>query len=199
MEMTTTHIDALKELINIGVGKAANILNTLVGSHIGLQVPDVMSMPSEDLFKLIRLHDNEKLASVDLPFKGQLFGTAKLIFPTDSAAKLVKVFTSEEDTDDDFDALRAGTLAEIGNIVLNSLIGTVSNMLELKLTYSTPEFIEGNAGILLAKEIESNKTYNIFARTSFKVFDLEIKGDFVLLLEFGSFENLITLLDQFSE
>lgn len=37
--------DALKEIINIGVGKAAGTLNNLLNKHIVLEVPNVNFIP----------------------------------------------------------------------------------------------------------------------------------------------------------
>ncbi len=41
MNITPEQIDTLKELVNIGVGRAANMLNQLVQSRIYLQVPSI--------------------------------------------------------------------------------------------------------------------------------------------------------------
>jgi chemotaxis protein CheC len=41
MDLTADQIDALKELINIGIGRAAGVLNTMLHSHIRLRVPVV--------------------------------------------------------------------------------------------------------------------------------------------------------------
>ncbi len=41
MELTAAQLDALKELINIGIGRAAGMLNDMVNSHVSLQVPQV--------------------------------------------------------------------------------------------------------------------------------------------------------------
>ena len=41
MSMTPEQIDALKELINIGVGKAAAMLNQMVNIRVHLKVPFV--------------------------------------------------------------------------------------------------------------------------------------------------------------
>jgi len=48
--------DALKELINIGVGNGAEVLNQMFDSHIELNVPDIHILkPSEVSSYLIRV------------------------------------------------------------------------------------------------------------------------------------------------
>ncbi len=45
----------------------------------------------------------------------------------------------------DMDALRAGTFCEVGNIVLNGVMGSISNMLNFDFDYSVPEYLETNS------------------------------------------------------
>lgn len=197
MQLNESHIDALTEIINIGVGKAANILNMMTGNHISLQIPEVKILDPEEL--LNEIYDKNidvMLSSVNLSFKGSFSGNAKLIFPTDSASILVSTFTQDEDSEEDFDSIRAGTLSEIGNVVLNSLIGTICNLLKIHLNYSPPNYIESHASKIISTNLEKFELANLFCRTRFLIEKLEITGDFVIFFEIGSLEILINLLDE---
>lgn len=48
MALTDKQSDALKELINIGVGRGASALNMMLNSHIRLQVPFVKVLSPTD-------------------------------------------------------------------------------------------------------------------------------------------------------
>lgn len=45
LELTAMQIDALTEIVNIGVGRAASSLSDIIGAHILLKVPDVNIFP----------------------------------------------------------------------------------------------------------------------------------------------------------
>ena len=49
MKVTSYQVDALTELINIGVGRAAGMLNQILEAHIQLQVPSVKIFPHSQI------------------------------------------------------------------------------------------------------------------------------------------------------
>ena len=49
MQLTPSQIDSLKEMVNIGVGHAAGVLNAMLNSRVQLHVPEVEMMSSEQL------------------------------------------------------------------------------------------------------------------------------------------------------
>ncbi len=108
MNVTDYQLDALKELINIGVGRAAGMLNQILDNHVYLQVPDakILSLMEIQEHKVAEF-DVEKLSAVRLLFKGPFSGTASLVFPQDSAGKLVNILTGEEPDAIDLDKTRA--------------------------------------------------------------------------------------------
>jgi chemotaxis protein CheC len=199
IKITEEQLDILREIINIGVGKAASTLNSLLGSHIKLMIPYVKLIKFNEIQKEIEGNESDNLASLNLKFKGNFSGSAKLIFPTDGASKLVRAFAEEDDDEEDLDEIRSGTLSEIGNIVLNALMGTLSNLLRQHLVYSPPSYIEGELDKLLHADKFDLDSVNIFARTRFVIQDIEIVGDFVLFFEVGSLTTLITIIDSYGE
>ncbi|MGL4619165.1 MAG: hypothetical protein ACRCZS_08915, partial [Chroococcidiopsis sp.] len=118
-QLTEDQIDALKELINIGVGRAASLLNEMVGFPIRLEIPFIQVFAVEDLQQeLIARFNKNYLATVRLGFTGSINGSAELVFPTESASTLVSVLTGEDLGSPDLDAVKIGTLTEVGNIVI---------------------------------------------------------------------------------
>ena len=51
MDLTPDQIDALKELINIGIGRSASMLNEMVNTRVYLQVPSVKVFSPKDAKK----------------------------------------------------------------------------------------------------------------------------------------------------
>lgn len=193
MNVTEEELDALQELINIGVGRAASLLNEMVDSHIRLKIPVVKVLTANEAYQELtkRFHD-EALASVKLGFTGSFHGTASLIFPTDSASTLIAVLTGE-DPSADLDAVKIGTLSEIGNIVINGVMGSLSNVLKKHLNYTLPVYLEDNLENLLLAAYESDSKI-LLAQASFTIERLEIIGDIILIFLVGTFDALINAM-----
>ena len=183
--------DSLREILNIGVGKSADILNTMLGSHIALSVPElkIVEKLGTEMFPEVY----SEYAVVNLPFRGDITGTAKMVFPSESALKMVKLLTSADS--DEFDAIKIEVLSEIGNIVLNSVMGMFSNTLKTDLHYSLPWFQETDINNMVSVSDVKDTEYFLLARVSFKVEKLNIKGDIMILFKLGSFEKLDRLID----
>src|SRR5512134_1089038 len=115
MILTDEQIDALKELINIGVGRASGVLSSMIECKISLQVLHIKVLTLSELNEEVERIGYGRLAAVKLGFKGSFAGTAALVFPPDSAAKLVSLLVREEDDTPDLDSVRVGTLNEVGN------------------------------------------------------------------------------------
>ena len=194
VNLTPDQLDALKELINIGVGRAAATLNAMIQVHIQLQVPFIKIVALSALEEMTDL-GNEQLAAVRLAFQGPFSGTAALVFPTESAAHLVGVLTGEEADSPDLDAVRVGTLTEVGNIVLNGVMGSMGNVLERRIDYVVPSYMEATiTNLLTAHETDPDVTV-LLAQTRFTIEQLHIHGDVMLFFEVGSFDALVAAID----
>lgn len=197
MELTKKQIDSLRELMNIGVGKGASILNTMLNSHIILEIPSIEILSAKELVRKMDTISKGMLSTVNLQFKGYLTGTSKLIFPSESAQKLVKLMIDDFDSsnDTDLDSITAGTLSEIGNILLNSVIGTMCNYFKISLDFSVPYYTEGSSKKIISYDEDLINQSILLARTRFNIEKMDIDGDIVLLFRIGSFENLIEKID----
>lgn len=196
MNVTIDQLDALQELINIGVGRAAYLLNEMLDSHIRLEIPFVKVLTALQAYKELesRFRD-DSLASVKLGFNGSFYGTAGLIFPTESASILVSVLTGEEPGSADLDAVKIGTLSEIGNIVINGVMGSISNVLKQRMNYTLPVYLEDTIdNLLLATEVNESKI--LLAQARFAIEQLEIMGDIILIFEMDTFDALIKAINQ---
>lgn len=196
MQLTTDQLDALKELVNVGVGKSAGMLNEMIEFRIQLQVPIIKLVTLSELQAELNTRlGEEQLASVQLDFSGSFAGTAQLVFPTESAATLVAVLTGEEPGSPDLDALKIGTLTEVGNIVINGVMGSISNMLTQPLHYEVPAYIEEDINHLVSNKKPQRNMDILLAQARFNVEELQVQGDIILFFGVGSFETLLAAIE----
>lgn len=199
MKRTIDRIDVLKEIINVGVGRGADVLNTMVGSHIHLNVPCLKILSASEFEQEIRKNNKEQLSCVQLSFKGDFSGVVELVFPSDDALKFIAALTQDRLESTDMDPIRAGTLCEVGNIVLNAVIGSISNLLGLKFVYSIPSYTEGDFDSLLPMHSIMPDETVLLARTHFTIEDLEVDRNIILFFEIGSFDKLLELVDAYDK
>lgn len=196
--ITEEQLDALQEFINIGVGRAAGMLNEMIESPILLTVPVLKILNSEALKQEVTLRfSSHCLSVVKLDFSGGFSGSAELVFPTESASTLVALLTGEDRDSPDLDEVKIGTLTEVGNIVINGVLGSISNLLKQRMNYRLPTYFEDTIEGLLS----SNYSFDInaiflLAQTKFEIRQLEIMGEIILIFEMSSFSELLDCIDQ---
>jgi chemotaxis protein CheC len=132
--------DALREIVNIGIGRAAATLSELIGTRIELAVPRVS-------VRLLVDTNEPQIGSPDGPhmaiiqdFRGQISGRSALILPHASGLRLAQLLGEVAEPVDELDLELSGILTEVGNIMLNSVLGALANLMNTRLAYSVPQF-----------------------------------------------------------
>lgn len=196
MTPTPTQMDALREMVNIGVGQAASVLNAMVHSHIVLRLPIVEIFSPQEVEDKINNLSKGIFSAVRIGFKGPFAGSASLIFPAESAAKLVVLLTEEDMQSLDMDEIKIGTLTEVGNIVLNGVMGAIGNELQQHIYYSVPLYHEDALGVLVLDKTRNQDSSIIWIQTQFTIQEYLIDGDIVILFAVGSLAMLLESIDQ---
>ncbi len=191
MELTSEQTDALQELLNIGVGRAAGSLNQMLQKPIKLHIPFITFGRSHELQQQIQEAGHNAISAVQLPFHGSFEGSVALMFPRESSPKLVSALTGEESESDEFDSLKESTLTEIGNIVLNSVMGSLGNMLNQQINYSVPFYNENTIMGILGNAVKEADPYILWAQTRFTIQDFDLSGDILLMFEGKNLEQFL--------
>ncbi|MBD3558075.1 chemotaxis protein CheC [Planktothrix sp. FACHB-1355] len=195
MNLTTSQIDAIQELLNIGVGRAANVLNEMLDAYIHLQIPYIkIKLPQELQREMQTSFGRGRVAAVRQDFSGSFSGIAELVFPTDSACMLAAILTGEELGTPDLDAVRISTLSEVGNILINSVIGSIGNLINRNLEYELPYYIEDTVENLIHFHNKVAPTTVLLAQTQFTIERFQIRGDIILIFELSSFNLLMSAI-----
>ena len=191
--LTPLQLDALKEIVNTGVGRAAASLNEMVDSPIELAVPTISLLELAGAESVALQH--QQLSWVQLDFRGAISGTAALVFPPASAVKLVAALTGLPPETPSLDGVMAGTLNEVGNIIINSVVGTLGNILAKPFEYSLPNYLEGELSDLLSQRNLPEQPMILLVQTHFRISNLSVEGNIFLIFELGSFDALLETID----
>jgi chemotaxis protein CheC len=190
-------IDALTELVNIGVGRAAASLRELVGEQVFLSVPLVSAVSKPEAAKLIRGPEGRHLIAVRQAFDGEFSGRALLIFPEANSLELVRAVAGDHLSLEDIAELEHEALAEIGNIILNGCMGTISNLLQRSLTMSLPEILRGAGSDFFDLSAPTSEDIVLFIRINFILRGREIGGYVALVMDLPSLSALKLLVAEF--
>jgi len=193
--LTAEQRDALTEVINVGVGRAASALSTLIEGRVELKVPHVDLVSKEALGGALHGLATEAVSSVQMGFKGSLHGSAFLVFPSPSAAKLVELVAGSDPQSLDLDSIQASTLTEIGNIVISAVMGTLATIIDDAVRYSLPVYEQHPILELLERHQEGNPLI-LLAKTSFTIRQTTtIEGHLLLVFEISSLDSLLAFLE----
>ncbi|MEN6498398.1 MAG: chemotaxis protein CheC [Thermoguttaceae bacterium] len=196
MDLTTEQHDALTELVNIGVGRAAAALSELCGERVNVSVPRVLVCQLAELADHLPVDEGQLDTLVFEDFQGRLSGRAVLAFPHASSLRLgqllghIACLPSESDVD------LCGILTEVGNLVLNGVLGSMGNMAQTRLLCSVPELVTITeptsllAGYLSRKDQPEHSLF--LANVHFHVARRDIQGSILVLFEC---DGIVSLLD----
>ena len=186
--------DALAELSNIAMAKAANSIRQMIQQEVLLAVPSVDILTSAAATKLVAKPDNPKLVAVRQDFAGAFSGRALLIFPEKNSLDLVRAVVGRELPLEDIVDLEDEALAETGNIILNSWVATIANLLKSALKMSLPIVLRGDSQQMFAS---ADSSLVLFLHIKFEIRQKEIGGYVALLMDIPSLDELRSLIGGF--
>lgn len=192
--------DALAELVNIGVSRAAASLRKMVNKEVILSVPSVEIVTRKSAASLIGQRESESLIAVQQQFEGPFSGRALLIFPQSNGLSLVRAIVGDEMEEAELLELEDEALAETGNVILNGCLGSMANMLQHSLKMSLPDVLRGDSTLLFeAYNNSSEGGFVLFLYINFSVRERDIRGYIAMIMDLPSLEKLKQLIADFIE
>jgi chemotaxis protein CheC len=192
--------DALTEIVNIGVSRAAVNLRKMVGDQVSLSVPSIEVVTQRRAARLISEREIAQLVAIRQDFSGAFSGRALLIFPEANSLELVRAVTGDELTAEEVLEMEHEALAETGNIILNSCLATMANMLRRPLTMTIPEVLRGDGAVMfeISDDMPSDGLV-LFLYIDFAVRRRDIRGYIAVLMDLPALTMLKQLLGEFIE
>ncbi|MCD6290007.1 MAG: chemotaxis protein CheC, partial [Anaerolineae bacterium] len=191
-----TQHQALRMLVNNGVEQTTIALSALVDKRVRLSAPEVTICSLTELGS--RLSDilPGEVVTVHQIFNGAMTGDAMLLLEFESANTLIALLTGISPLPGRLGRADQDVLLEVGNILLNTFVGTLSNTMETCVTFTIPDLrLEAVNSLLNTLMIERDKTHHaLLVTTQFRIEDGSVEGYLVLVLELSSLEHLITHL-----
>jgi chemotaxis protein CheC len=196
--LTDLERDALTEVVNIGVSRAASSLRKMIGEEVILSVPAIEIMAPQDAVRLIAERETDELVAIQQQFEGAFSGRALLIFPKATSLDLVRAIMGGDVPPDEIAEMEQEALAETGNVILNGCLATMANMLKRSLDISLPEVIRGDgARLFILEKGRSSDGLVLFLYINFSVRNKDIRGYIAMLMDLPSLTALKVLIAGF--
>ena len=181
--------DALTELFNIGLHRAAASLSELTGQRIIVELPRLWICPiGETHQRLAGLLDGD-LATVHQVFKGKVTGDAVLVLDYESATHLASLLTEGDvGVGGRLDQSAREVLTEVGNVILSSCLSAFGDMLQVTVSFSVPRIhVESLEGLLRSLQVDhSDVQYMLLVATRFQLSKGEVGGYLMVAIGISS-------------
>ncbi|TXH90307.1 MAG: chemotaxis protein CheC [Rhodoferax sp.] len=139
MTLNELEQDALGEIFNIGVGLAADVLSQMVSETVHLSVPVVEMVSHEQATGYYLNRVQRPLCAIRQTYVGEVTTEAILMFPEENSLELVRAMVGNDVPVEELPDMERDAMAEIGNIILNAVISSMSTTLGLAFDGSLPE------------------------------------------------------------
>lgn len=201
MEMNELEHDALCELANVGLSRAAAQLSALLNDQINITVPEVQVIEPAQVAQALELDAGTSVAAVWQELSGDVEGTAILMFPSEDSKALVHALVGpdmEGVGEIDLRAIEYEAMTEIGNIIITSGMVAIAEMLGRAIRLSLPNYMEAELSSVMeqrGRDDAGQQMQVIIMFTRLHAAQRNIEGRMVLLMTVPSARDLFARLD----
>jgi chemotaxis protein CheC len=197
MQLTSFEEDALNELFNVGLHRAAAALSRLTGKRIEVDLPQLWIVPTSEVEPLLDKMLNGDLATVHQVFHGAIAGDAVFLLEYAKAAALAALLSDGEAAlGGRVDQAAREVLTEIGNIILGACLSAFGDVLKVAVSFSVPRIqVESLSGLLGSMTVDQGGLqYALVAATHFQLQNEEVGGYLVVAIGVNSIEAMARTL-----
>ena len=192
-KLDAEQIDALSEIFNIGVGKAAAAMGNLMHDEVLLSVPHVSIFTVSEAAQQLG-SAGSTMYGVRQPFRGVFNGDALLIFPGDKSLEIVRIVAGQAMPGEDLSAIEQDAMAELGNVMLSACLATLADLLGNEFELSPPRVDVGDSRTILGTRIQNHLV--VFLHIRFELLSSQIEGFVVFVLNTTSLLALRAAVDR---
>ena len=128
-------------------------------------------------------------------FDGPCSGRAALVLPRDSGLRMAQILGGVEDGSDELDLELSGILVEVGNIMINGVLGSLANATGSHLLYGIPEFYGDPESAFLATPRQGGGVQGLLvANAHFLVKRFSVRGSLLISFERGGISAVLQAL-----
>ncbi|KZE49833.1 chemotaxis protein CheC [Rossellomorea marisflavi] len=198
--ITTGHLDVLKEIGNIGAGHAATSLSSLLDKKIDMKVPAVDMVSFDEMTELAGGAETI-VVGIFLRIQGEVTGNMFFLLPLEQATRYVQIMLKDPSytfQKPPYEDIALSAIQELGNIVAGAYLSSLSDFTGLSIHPSVPAVSVDMAGAMVGYgllEISRVGDHALVIDTALNEEGSKgIKGNFYLILDPESFSIVFNSL-----
>lgn len=195
--LTELQHDALVEIFNIGVGHAARAMSEIVNEQVSMSVPSISFVNRADAAHMLGNKDGARVCGVSQHYQGAFSTEAILMFPEDKSLDIVRLMVGESVPLKELTEMEQEAMSEIGNIILNSCVGTLANIFAQELSGSLPVYHVGTSEQILSASGGQADAVVLMLHIDFILETHQIHGYVAFILDLTALHDLQEQVDRY--
>ena len=195
-ELSDMHIDALREIGNIGSGNAASSLAMLLADTIDISVPVVRILDYEQVMDELG-GPEQMIVGLLLCLDGDVNGMIMFLLHQNFANTLLGALSGEADVGGTVDEMSYSALQEVANIMAASYVNAIADLTGFTINISVPSLCVDMLGAILsvpAIHYANISDKMIFIEDKFHGKELDAPNHILLIPDVESLDKIMSSL-----
>ncbi len=193
--ITELERDIIKEILNIGLARAADSFAAIARDKVLMKVPDITLIEVKELLSLVAKYEDSHVI-IQSDIKGELNGATLMIFSDNHIVRLSEICLSMVDVQKgELSVMQESLLLEISNIITGALVTQLANILKSNIYGSPPKAPKSHIADSLKSILVQHPLFQPLVFTVITQFSHNSKSVELPLLLFFDTNTLLKILD----
>ena len=196
LSMTDLERDIIREILNIGLARAADSFAIVAQERVLLEVPNIDLLMSEDILRKVREYQSRHVP-IQSDIRGDFNGTTLMFFSGQHIQRLSRVcLRMQTDESLKLNELQESLLLEISNIITGALVTQLANILKANIYGAPPTAPHGDIADtmqnLLPEEMLQPLIFSVITQFSDK--DNTVELPLMLFFDRVTFQKILEII-----
>ena len=197
LHMTELERDIIREILNIGLARAADSFAIIAQEKVLLEVPNLDLISGDSILERVsKLQQQHVIIQSDI--KGEFNGTTLMFFSGQHVQRLSRVCLRMNTSDSlDIDSMQESLLLEISNIITGALVTQLANILKANIYGAPPAHPRGDMAdslhnLILNRPLVQPLIFSVITQFSDKENSVELP--LMLFFDRDTFEKMLDII-----
>lgn len=197
LSMNELERDIIREILNIGLARAADSFAVIAQERVLLEVPNLDLLPSADIIERVRDYQARYIA-IQSDIRGDFNGSTFMFFSGQHVQRLSRVCLRMQVSDSmQLTELQESLLLEISNIITGALVTQLANILKANIYGAPPKAPAGDLATALRSlmpEPEALQPLIFSVITQFSDKENSVELPLMLFFDRATFEKILEII-----
>ena len=194
-KLNDMHIDALREIGNIGSGNAASALSTMLCCPVNISVPTVQVLDYNDAVEQMGGPEQMIVGSL-ISLEGDVQGMILFLLQKNFSSMMIKTLLCAEEAPEmeSIDEMGYSVIQEVANIMAASYLNAIGSLTGLTIGMSTPSLCIDMLGAILSVPAIYYANISdkiIYIQDEFSGHDFRAPSHILLIPDMDSLKNIM--------